>query len=217
MLLKRADFCHGNIPTTVTAPHGALPMSSSITSAPFHSITSLWLSHVYNFIQMEATTLSKWFQTRLNRAIKAIYDGKSYREASASTRIPIATLHRACRSRGQTITKPGRGTSLTQSEERLLVSLLQRYADRGIPLNRLHLIETVKALISRMDPGRADKLLFKNGTPGRKFLQSFQKRHKDELIFARPTRQEAIRYAACNRDTLTTHFAALEKVINDKT
>ena len=66
-----------------------------------------------------------------------------------------------------------------------------------------------------MDPGRADKLPFKNGTPGRKFLQSFQKRHMYELIFARPARQDAIRYAACNGDTLTTNVAVLEKLTND--
>ena len=66
-----------------------------------------------------------------------------------------------------------------------------------------------------MDSLRLSKLLFKSGRPGRKLPQVFQRRHKGKLIFTRLTRQESVRFAACNGATLITHFATLEKLIQE--
>lgn len=165
---------------------------------------------------MKANTISRRYQKRLSTALQQIDTGVSYREASKASRIPIATLHRAVQKNKTPATRrPGRSFSLTTQEEGLLVSLLTRYSDRGVALNRNHLCEAVAVIVSRMPPARREKLPFKDGKPGIKFLRGFQKRHGDRIKFTRPTRQEAVRFAACNGDTLTTHLATMEKLISD--
>ena len=46
-------------------------------------------------------------------------------------------------------------------------------------------------------------------------LRNFTKRYKDSLRFARPQRQEANQFRACNAETLTTHIATLDKIITE--
>lgn len=44
---------------------------------------------------------------------------------------------------------------------------------------------------------------------------SFLKRHKNELMCCIPTRQEGKRHDATNGESLTTHFATLERLVKD--
>ena len=165
---------------------------------------------------MRPSTVSKGYTKRLDSAVNATKNEQSFHQASAISRIPLSTLHRAAKRQNQRPRPPqGRLTCLSSDEELLLVSFLSRYSDRGIPLNRVHLAEAVAVLTSHMDSRRRSKLPFKNRRPGRKFLQAFQRRHKGKLIFTRPTRQEAVRFAVCNEETLTTHFPTLEKIIQE--
>ena len=115
----------------------------------------------------------------------------------------------------ETAKRPGRLTALTPLEENLVVTLLARYAEQRIPLRRAHLKEAIQIIISHMPAPRRMFLPFKNGSPGPKFLPNFTKQHKDSLRVARPQRQEANRFRACNAEALTTHMATLDKIITE--
>lgn len=128
---------------------------------------------------MKPSTVSKRYAQCRSRAIDSVNNEKSYRAASAISHIPLATLQRAVTSRNQPpMRPPGRSKCLSTNEESLLVSFLSRYSDRGIPLNRVHLAEAVAVSTARMDLRWREKLPFKTGRSGRKFLQSFQRRQK---------------------------------------
>ena len=148
----------------------------------------------------------------MTRAVAAIKRGMTYREAAAKHCVKRSTLHAR-------VTSPPRKRNmkiaLTNKEEDLLVSFLIKLANRGVPLTQEHLQEAVKILVNGMDPKRRFMLPFRHGVPGRAFLGGFRQRHKDKLSFAKPVRQEAIRFSQVNADALTTHFATLDNPIRE--
>ena len=56
-------------------------------------------------------------------------------------------------------------------------------------------------------------LQFRNGSPGTKYLRSFERRHAATIRFTKPTRQEAFRFRACNGDHLSHRLSVLEIII----
>lgn len=162
------------------------------------------------------TTLSP-YKKRIQLAVAADLSGQTYRSTAAQFRVPIATLFDNVHAQNprilKTAARPGRLAALTPPEEENVVSLLTRYAERGIPLRRSHLQEAIEIVIARMPAARRMFLPFKNGKPGTRYLRNFTKRHAMILKFARPLRQEACRFCACNAETLTSHLATVEKIV----
>eukprot|EP00171_Calliarthron_tuberculosum_P004807 IDg4807t1 len=111
--------------------------------------------------------------------------------------------------------RPGRPTAFSAAEEKVVVDLLCRFADRGIPLSRAHLKEAFALFIKRLPILRQVKLPFRGGQPGPKFLRGFTRRNKERLRFVRPLLQEGKRFAAVNAESITTHYATLEKLVAD--
>jgi hypothetical protein len=66
-----------------------------------------------------------------------------------------------------------------------------------------------------MPEARRRSVPFLNLRPGPKFIKGFRGRHKDVINLHRPCPQEAIRYASTNADVLTSHFAALERIVRE--
>ena len=158
-------------------------------------------------------------QKRQQVAIEMVRTGSTIRKASAIQCIPRSTLHdniAKISSRSVSVSRrPGRLSSLSSIEEEMVLTLLFRYADRGIPLRSRHVKEAIEIIVSRMTPGRRLSLQFKNGSPGSHYLRDFTRRHRTKIRFAKPLRQEALRFNAMNGDALTTHFAIIEKIIRE--
>ena len=169
---------------------------------------------------MKGATAARRNQRNIEHALSAVRAGSTYRYAAAKHLIPMTTLYYRAIQDGPHLTRtkigPGRRPELTEFEEQLVVQMICRYAEQGLPLRRQHVQEAVSQLISRMPSSRKMLLSFVNAHPGPNFLRLFIKRHGDKLKLGRPLRQEAVRYAACNAITLTNHFATLEKNIKDK-
>lgn len=105
-------------------------------------------------------------------------------------------------------------TEPTFAEERKVIAILQRYSDRG-NLTRGDLIDTVEILVTTFPAERQNALRFVNGRPGRSFCRGFEKRHRDAICFKKPSPQEAARFRATNADNMTSHFAAIERIIHE--
>ena len=141
--------------------------------------------------------------------------GATYCEAAATHDVPVAMLHDRV-TRHKTVTrKPGRLASLSPIEEECVVSVLCRYAERGVPMRRAQLKQAIEVIVARMTPARRLALQFRNGSTGVKYLRAFQARHSHKIRFVKPTKQEAQRFRACNGDTLAKHFAVLEKIVSE--
>ena len=55
--------------------------------------------------------------------------------------------------------------ALTQEEETLLLNLVLRFLDRGMPMKRLHVQEADSLVVSQLPLERRQVLPFKNGIP----------------------------------------------------
>jgi len=161
---------------------------------------------------------------RMSRAVKSVLTGPpgerfSVRRAARVYRVARSTLQDRISSSRRRQTRirrvAGRRRQFSEAEEDVIISTLVAFADKGVPLNRRHLQEAFKTFIGQLAPSRRAAMPFRNGVPGWRFLTDFEKRHRDRIFFGRGTRQEAKRWSAVNGETLSTHFATLEKIISD--
>lgn len=153
---------------------------------------------------------------RLYRARLAVESGiVSHREAARRYHIPKTTLQDALRrhKEGLPLGVAGRPPVFKADEEMLIVQMLLTYADRGVPLTRIHLTEAISLFVKQLPHQRRKSIPFANGRPGVKFLRSFERRHRERLRFAVPVRQEAKRFAAVNARTLAYHFETLKELM----
>ena len=148
----------------------------------------------------------------ISKATEIVRSGATYRHAARLFNLPHTTIYRHMNTTKSTA---GRKRSLTDDEERIMIDLLKTFANRGVPLTQKHHEEAVAVLVGRMPALRKQQLQFKNGRPGKTFLRQFRHRHRKELAFRKPTRQEAKRFLAVNAKVLTTHFATLKKLVDD--
>lgn len=171
---------------------------------------------------MRPETVARKYNVRLEGAVAAVRSGMKLRAAEQIYRIPRSTIHlHVGRSRLREAgnlppsSPPGRRPVFTTNEEGVVVELLCRYSDKGIPLNRQHAAEAFEIIINRFPPARRAALPFRDGRPGAHFLRNFMKRNEDRLCFGRPLRQEAKRFTATNAEALTAHFANLARLVED--
>lgn len=133
-------------------------------------------------------------QTRgMDVTIKLVPSGHTLRLAAERRNVPRSTIHlHVVATELGTRSKPHRGrlSSLSPTEEGLVVKLLRRYSRRGITLRRLQLKQTIEIIVSRMTPGRRLVLQFKNGSPGSRYIRSFARRHRKIFLFSKPCRHE---------------------------
>ena len=92
---------------------------------------------------------------------------------------------------------------------------LSYYSDIGVPLLRSHLYDAVEILILNMSAERRDALPFKTNRPSRKWLRGFEKRISTSIKFRVPRPQESVLFRFVNVETVTSHFAKLEQIVNE--
>ena len=163
----------------------------------------------------EVSMGSKTREPRTQAALNLVRTGSTYRHASAVTKIPKSTICsrvQAANPGSQYIQQTRlRLDTLKTVEEEIIVTLLIRYAERGLSLRRIQLKKASRKIISCMLPVRRRLLKFKNGTHGDRYLRNFTRKHRGKVRFVKPLRQEVIRFRACNAAVLETHFSTLEK------
>ena len=164
-------------------------------------------------------------QKRQNKALRAAFSAVEKNEmtqaqAAKSIALPRSTFHYKYHNRARIIEKlKGRATStrtqLSPQEEDVVVEFIQSYADQSHPIRRYDVADAVEIIVEKMPAERRSKILFRQGRPGRKFLDLFSKRHQGSITFSRPSYQEEQRWIATNADVLSRHFAEIEQLIKD--
>ena len=80
---------------------------------------------------------------------------------------------------------------------------------------QINLKEAISIIASRLSANRRATLPLKNNVPSHTFSFSFRRRHVDRLSFGKRLRQEPKRFLAVNADVLSTHYATLERFVED--
>lgn len=145
----------------------------------------------------------------LMRAIGELRNGLSYRKCSEKYGIPTTVLHR--HSKNIQVKKKGGQTSLSEDEEAVLVDRLKTCSDWGYPLDSLTLRLLVKDFLERQGR-RVPK--FKDNTPGRDWVYSFLRRHKESLS-SRMCQNIKRSRAAVSPDIINAYFDELELQLKD--
>ena len=129
---------------------------------------------------MQAKTALRRRYNVIPKSVRAISRRSSLRAAEEKFHIPRTTLWRAM----QLNAKPKEATwrcALTETEERAIVDLVLRCADRGLPLARKHLADAAEIVTSTLSFERQSELSFNESCPGIKWIRSFYKQHKKTL------------------------------------
>ena len=164
---------------------------------------------------MKPSTIHRQRELRIQKAVVALYNGISVRKAASVYSSPNSTVHDAFYAPVTPRLSEHKKRALTNGEEKQIVCLLRRYSDKGVPLTRQHVIETVQRLVAGFPPYRRITLPFKDCTPGSRYIRSFLRRHNDELLFVKPLRQQHERFRAVNADVLCQHVSTLERIVVD--
>ena len=96
-----------------------------------------------------------------------------------------------------------------------MVSVIRKHSDRGLALARADVADAVTLIAEQMPLERKRVLRFKDGRSGRKCLAGFHNRSKEEMRFGAVSKQIAEPMAAKNAESLTSHMAAIEKVVEE--
>lgn len=145
--------------------------------------------------QKKTKMFFKYSESDLALAISAVRNGhSSIRQAERNYNVPHSTLINKLKGRTPETRKMGPATILTAEEEEVLVRWINASANKGFPLNKNLLCETVKDIVNT--DGRPNP--FKDGLPGYKWFNGFlirhpevSRRHAESINTARASVSEA--------------------------
>lgn len=112
-------------------------------------------------------------QASVKNALEAVQKGLSIYKASLQYRIPKTTLLYKYQGIRPVDAKPGAPTVLTMQEERTLADWIIQLGKSGFPVTKIQLLDSVTMLIKNLERPNP----FKDGRPGRAWLQGFLARH----------------------------------------
>lgn len=122
----------------------------------------------------------KYTQTQLEAAVNAVKDQKlTYTRAKQTYGVPRSTIENALKRKYQAT---GKKTVLSTKEEQELVNWIIHMSNRGFPITRIQLIDSVQLFLNN----EHRKTLFPNNRPGKDWIRRFIDRHS-ELIAPRLT------------------------------
>jgi len=158
---------------------------------------------------MRGDTATRRREGAISRSVAAVCSGSSYRKSGAKYRIPKSTIWDRKHRTAQPTTR-SRKFALSEDEEKIILQLILRFADRGIPMTRQHVREAASIVIQTFSSERKSRLPFTGDIPERKWVSGFYMRHKDFIKCGQPNYQEGKRFRATNAETLCNHYSALE-------
>lgn len=130
--------------------HGSFKTIEPCTSTPSSLIT------------MKLSTSQTRRDKTIYKVIVALVQGISVREGAELYHLPESTVHNAFYAPIKTKMNPCCRTALTMGEENSIVAAVKSFPERGTPLSRIHVIETVELVVSRIPPYRIITLPFKH-------------------------------------------------------
>lgn len=119
-------------------------------------------------------------------------EGISIRASCKTFKVKRSTVGKY-KKRGELSHLPrGRRPMLYQNAEELLVQMLIRHSQRGIPLTQRHVVEGIRSMLQDMTAEQHNTLKidnFEKHTPSPSYLIAFPIRHCSVLKFWRPSQQ----------------------------
>lgn len=148
----------------------------------------------------------------MDLAVSEVQDKKmGIRAAARLHSVNYNALQRRLR---RTLSKPGRKPCLLPEEEKLIVNAALWFADNGTPLSKEGLKDAIELFVKRLQLSRRTKLPFKNGIPGKHFIDLFVKR-TPALSMRRRANLERARADAMSPCNVAVHFARLRKIYRE--
>lgn len=142
-------------------------------------------------------------------ALKAVESGLSINAASAKFQIPRSILHSKVIGKYSN-KKPGPVTILPPAQEALLTEWIFLCSDRGYPVTKMQLLNSVRMLVNEM----GIKNPFNGNQPGRSWYEGFLRRHKD--VRTRITENVSLSRASMNESSLRKWFFNIEMYLKEK-
>ena len=144
------------------------------------------------------------------KAISDIQNGLSLRKSAEKHGLHYSVLYRHLK-RGPNLKKHGGQTALSLEEEQLFVDRLKICGEWGYPIDTTTLRLLVKDFLDRR--GKEVKR-FKDNLPGRDFVESFIKRHKEQLAVRMCQNIKRSR-AGVTPETINNYFNELTNELKD--
>ncbi|KOB51941.1 Uncharacterized protein OBRU01_26840 [Operophtera brumata] len=115
---------------------------------------------------------------QMGKAMEAVRRGEKVAVAALQYGVPRITLYNKVTGRTQIGCTMGPNTVLTTLEEQILVKWLLALCEKHFPITKDVLLDSVQKIMA--DQGRENP--FTNNRPGKKWFQSFLKRHPDLVL-----------------------------------
>ena len=149
----------------------------------------------------------------MERALALVNDEKkSVYHASKQTGVPYETLQRQITHKSNTVIgKAGRNPVLSMEEEEQLITALKYSAECGYPQDRDDVAEMVKTFLDSLDRPNP----FNNNYPGKDWMISFVRRHKETLRPHKPELPKKDMSEALSENVGTIFYSLLGEEIQE--
>lgn len=149
----------------------------------------------------------QYSETYMENAVAAVRGGMPALQAAKNFKVPRTTILDKVNGRVPLKRKIGPDTVLTTVEEHHLVNWMIQSSKCGFPVTKNQLLESVQMLIKEL--GRETP--FTNGKPGRRWFESFMRRHPE--LSQRISQNLTKARANVTEDKLRAWFAEIEEYI----
>ena len=147
----------------------------------------------------------------VKEALKKLREGGSFRVVANEYGLPKSTLHlyntKSRNKKKKLIPARGRKRTLTDDEENFIIDNAKDAGDLGWPVHR----DDLARIIGDYCKAIGRKTAFKNGIPGRDFMISFMKRHKNQLSTRRAETLKVARAEAEHPEVISDYIDIIEK------
>ena len=109
----------------------------------------------------------------MKKALDAVGEGKSIRQAASMFGVPKTTLHSKFNNNTPIEIRKGPTTILKTEQEKKIVEWILECGEKGFPVTREQLLNCVQKFVQES----GQKTPFKEGRPGKYWFYAFKKRH----------------------------------------
>ena len=140
------------------------------------------------------------------KAINAVKNGESVREAERNYGVPKSTIADSLKKKYKLPGRPGRRQIIPLEVENKIANAVKEAAKQGIGITRRQLLSRVGELSRKM------KFAFNNGKPGKDWFDGFKRRHPD-LSIRKPEKLTTTRARMVNPVVLQRYFTDLNEIL----
>ena len=133
----------------------------------------------------------------------------SVKSAAKTFNVPKTTLYYKVTGKYPEKRQMGPKTNLLEEEEKLIVTWMFQSADRGFPITKSQLLDSIEMYIKKINR----KTSFKDGKPGDKWFKLFMRRHPE--VSSRMTQNLGKARSSITEESLRQWFDAVLKELTD--